>query len=684
MTEYEVIIDNVYFGIPGTIILNKELNQIKEIELELYDLSASQDTACVKNKNVVVMFGSFVAFTGKTRDVRTLSDGDTKEVICQCGSIILQDRINFDSTQTDGRKEWNATAGKTIIQELISGIIDEGTIDTLNTIGFRAEYDTALGAVSGVAKICGKNWNVEREIIDGSATTLTETVLTDSTKSWSVDEHAGDLLVFYDVNTFTSFAYVVVSNTATELTCTGTFLTDGLVVTDTYTIIKNYQLSVTHQGSLSSTETFILGEDAIQDEPEDRLNDIFNVIHVLGYGDGINQLRGKGFHATLVRNYLSGDITSTATSITVVDATGFVNGDIIWIGRERCTITNIVTNTFTVTRETAGGLDAYPHKSGIEVFLAKRGATEYDEANAAAGTSIVVNGIIENRFTERSIVDQNTIDFLSQRLLAKYKDEGIAGSFEYLGENTTAVLGDIITITDYDIADTDYRIVGIMHNSDEGSVFIKYSDSSDYDGELIDLKRDMDINNPYGQGATNIMQIQSFENCDAGHPLSIRFRIPDDVIAINRVLMSFKLKDYRAYHTANAGESAHTHSLGLWTENASYDTYMVGIEDRGGGNVVLVGASGIAAASVSDSGSSHTHAVTYGIHEIALTSPSVVVTAGIDGSETAVDTYTTDQTDINIVSNIKEVGNWMNVLFTPNKAMRIEANIYVKCFTKSK
>ena len=63
------------------------------------------------------------------------------------------------------------------------------------------------------------------------------------------------------------------------------------------------------------------------------------------------------------------------------------------------------------------------------------------------------------------------------------------------------------------------------------------------------------------------MQIQSFENCDAGHPLSVRFRIPDDVIAVNRVLMRFRFKDYRAYHTANAGESAHTHSLGLWNES---------------------------------------------------------------------------------------------------------------------
>ena len=185
------------------------------------------------------------------------------------------------------------------------------------------------------------------------------------------------------------------------------------------------------------------------------------------------------------------------------------------------------------------------------------------------------------------------------------------------------------------------------------------------------------------QGATNIFQVQSYENCDAGHPLNVRFRLPDDVVHVNKVLLSFKLKDYRAYHSAVADEGSHTHSLGMWTEHGGYETFLVGVEDRGGGGKVLVVAAGGPSASVSDSGSNHTHPVTFGIHEIALGSPSVVVTAGIDGSETAVDTYTTDQTDIDIVSNISTTGNWMNVKFTPNKEMRIEANVYVKCFIKS-
>jgi len=88
----------------------------------------------------------------------------------------------------------------------------------------------------------------------------------------------------------------------------------------------------------------------------------------------------------------------------------------------------------------------------------------------------------------------------------------------------------------------------------------------------------------------------------------------------------------------------------------------------------------------SQSGSSHTHGVTYGIKEETLTSPEVVVVAGAEGSEASVGTYNTDQTDVDITTNVTDVGagNWINVKFTPNKNMRLETNCYVQIFIESK
>jgi hypothetical protein len=85
------------------------------------------------------------------------------------------------------------------------------------------------------------------------------------------------------------------------------------------------------------------------------------------------------------------------------------------------------------------------------------------------------------------------------------------------------------------------------------------------------------------------------------------------------------------------------------------------------------------------SSSSHTHAISYGIYEETLTNPSVAVTAGTEGAESAVGTYTTDQQDIDVTPFIPSTANsWYVVKFTPNKNMRIEANLYVKMFIQSK
>lgn len=81
--------------------------------------------------------------------------------------------------------------------------------------------------------------------------------------------------------------------------------------------------------------------------------------------------------------------------------------------------------------------------------------------------------------------------------------------------------------------------------------------------------------------------------------------------------------------------------------------------------------------------SRHTHDITFGIYEENLTGPSVDVYAGIDGGETLVGTYTSDQVDLDLTSKIPSGGGWYNIQFRPNKRMRIEGNAYVKCFIES-
>jgi len=83
--------------------------------------------------------------------------------------------------------------------------------------------------------------------------------------------------------------------------------------------------------------------------------------------------------------------------------------------------------------------------------------------------------------------------------------------------------------------------------------------------------------------------------------------------------------------------------------------------------------------------SKHTHDLDFGIYEENLTSPSVDVSVGVEGSEVAVGTYTNDQEDLDITEQVLAVGpgNWVNIKFEANKRMRIEADAYVKIFIES-
>ena len=276
----------------------------------------------------------------------------------------------------------------------------------------------------------------------------------------------------------------------------------------------------------------------------------------------------------------------------------------------------------------------------------------------------------------------------------------------------------------------------------------------------------------YSQGAINIFQIPMYENCDDSNYLNLRFYAPDDLVSVNKVMLTFKLKGYRAYSTgatSAADKSTQTISISLdWDLELSstgligqtildvqsggtfsthewistfldrstaagtttrYFRYATGSStDVAAGNGTLVYNIGsyalgmhdgittnyqdstdrngsIGWLQVSDSANfdaggvgyndeqlitirtlaTHTHDINFGIIEQSLTSPSVDIYVGIDGSESLLGTYTVDKTDLNITHDLNITGgNWYNIQFRPNKNMRIESNLYLKCYIQSK
>ena len=76
-----------------------------------------------------------------------------------------------------------------------------------------------------------------------------------------------------------------------------------------------------------------------------------------------------------------------------------------------------------------------------------------------------------------------------------------------------------------------------------------------------------------------------------------------------------------------------------------------------------------------------------GFVQSSLSNPSVDLYTGEDGgSMTKKATYTTDQEEVDLTTEVSAVGSgkWVNLQFRPNQEMRIEVSAYVQIFLESK
>lgn len=220
--------------------------------------------------------------------------------------------------------------------------------------------------------------------------------------------------------------------------------------------------------------------------------------------------------------------------------------------------------------------------------------------------------------------------------------------------------------------------------------------------EFQDIKRQLHIDGGYMQGQTVPLNFSTMDNVQSSFPLKLNMHIPDKTVAINACYISFDLEAFRAFSATTTGESAHTHEvtiaahthpLNMWNYSESYDTYLVGMEDRGGGGKVMAEAVGGPSAATSESGGSstptsaagseHTHTPEYGIMEDGDNSPSITIEINsIDRTSALGGPWTTDQEEIDITAYIQSTGKHTIELLSTQRT-RIQADVWAQVFIQS-
>lgn len=143
--------------------------------------------------------------------------------------------------------------------------------------------------------------------------------------------------------------------------------------------------------------------------------------------------------------------------------------------------------------------------------------------------------------------------------------------------------GDVLLVYDRDTqTDEEIRIAkmskGDLYGAPSDLQIELGSVRGDITTTFADLEKKQLVNDTYSQGATNIDSRDFSDNCDPNFPAVIRFPIPDDVVNINEMTLTFETKPFRAFERAIQGGGAIVSS----TEAGGGDVQST---SSGGGNV---------------------------------------------------------------------------------------------------
>jgi phage minor structural protein len=198
---------------------------------------------------------------------------------------------------------------------------------------------------------------------------------------------------------------------------------------------------------------------------------------------------------------------------------------------------------------------------------------------------------VDKRFEDANTLKANALSLLNQWKEPKVTYRASAADISSItGEDIDKLkMGRIVRIIDPDLGKVEARIMKEAKNDMTGNpadVKLEIANKSDDIATLqSDLERRQQINELYAQGATNIDSHDYEDNADPENPAVIRFYIPDEVVRLNKLLLTFETSEFRAYSKATKGGGA-----------------VVGTTKSGGGGVVTSASGGGAVVTSADGG----------------------------------------------------------------------------------
>lgn len=164
-------------------------------------------------------------------------------------------------------------------------------------------------------------------------------------------------------------------------------------------------------------------------------------------------------------------------------------------------------------------------------------------------------------------------------------------------------VGRVVRVVDPDFGTFEARIVserkGDIYGA-PGDIELEIANkSADLGTTQADIERRQQINEVYAQGATNLLAYSYNDNADQTNPADIMIYIPEEMVRVNKLLLTCKTDNFRAYEQAIEGGGATT-----VTSSSGGGTT---VSSSSGGGTSSTSSSGGGTSTSTASGGNHSH-----------------------------------------------------------------------------
>ena len=531
---------------------NKTQNKIKVGTCQFLGVTSTDKLYLVRGNKVKVFVGNTIFYVYQIENVSFDTTGAAvlrlEGIECKDSKRSFTDRDTYIYEDIDSA---------TITTALISGVFSSGTISSFGTVFFRAERERILKALMQQADCHKADWWVswnESESYDTDYWNIAQTRGTGVSKySFYASGEDKNIITATNTERQNNIAnYIICIGAGNELvsinlhaTTNRTYLNGG----DTW---LNGAIAESGATITVNSTTGFPSSGSIQINKE--------IITYTGKSGTTFTGCTRGTSSTTATAHTDDADVINLTSLTVDSTTLFDATGTVWIGTELVTYTGKTSTTFTGITRGANDDDGnptpiYAHSDNIEVY-----DEQYKTTNPQVGSSIASDeGLIEEKYDFRSVINRNALDIVAQNILAERKTiipniVLVPYVFHRILDDEKIELGDTVTIQDSSAdLNGNYEVKAIKVSRGWGTqetceIDLGIERNLDLIKDLSDSKLLSRELSGYAQGTPVLVQDSESDNCANNYNLNLDIVIPKGTIAVTNMNLYYDVSSYRIFH----------------------------------------------------------------------------------------------------------------------------------------